>query len=194
MEADITLALANMSTLRICPHCHAKTVELRCAADGYQTVVWDRFLSSELGLIGTTFHDRYVIQECIGKGGMGAVYKALQVSVNRLVALKILRTDYSRRLEQVGRFQREARAASMLEHPNTIRVYDFGQSEKGELYVALELLEGEPLSELLVRRSKLGPQRAIRITIQILKSLGEAHARGIVHRDLKPENIFLKEL
>ncbi len=170
------------------------TNETVCPLDGYQTVLQERYVSETERLVGQVFHDRYQVEECIGLGGMGAVYRATQLSVNRQVALKVLRPDFAPSLEQVGRFQREARAASVLEHPNTIRVYDFGQSDDGELYLALELLEGEPLSELLRRNGAIAPERVVRIGVQIAKSLSEAHTKGIVHRDLKPENVFLKKI
>jgi serine/threonine-protein kinase len=125
---------------------------------------------------------------------MGAVYRAMQLSMGRAVALKILRPRFANNLEQVRRFQTEARAVSKLEHPHTIRVYDFGQSASGELYLVTELLEGEPLSALMAREQVLAPNVAVRIACQTLKALSEAHANHIVHRDLKPENIFLKRV
>ena len=163
-----------------------------CEADGYNTVEAARYegLTTE-ALVGRVFSGRYRVEALVGEGGMGSVYSATQLSVNRSVALKILRPEYASNLEQVRRFQTEARAASSLDHPHTIRVIDFGQSDDGALYLVTELLEGETLSDLIAREGALDPWRAARITCQVLKSLSEAHSMGIVHRDLKPENIFL---
>ncbi len=179
---------------RICPSCKTKTDAPVCPHDGFQTVDFARFDRPENKLVGRVFHDRYRVDALIGLGGMGAVYRATQLTVERKVALKVLRPEYATTLEVVRRFQTEARAASVLEHPNTIRVFDFGQSEDGHLYLVTELLEGEPLSRLMKREPQMEPGKAARIAIQILKSLSEAHQHGIIHRDLKPENIFLKRV
>ncbi len=183
-----------MTESRVCPQCRLRTDAAVCPDDGFSTVDAGKVLNPSERLVGKVFDARYRIEELVGMGGMGAVYRAVQLSVDRAVALKILRPEFASNLEQVRRFQIEARAASSLEHPNTIRVIDFGQSEDGDLYLVTELLEGQPLSTMLVRRGKVAPERVARIAVQALKSLSEAHARGIVHRDLKPENLFLKEV
>jgi len=121
---------------------------------------------------------------------MGEVYKAEQQPMGRHVALKILRRELSEDLQQVERFKREAQAASQLNHPNTITVYDSGQDTDSTLFLAMELLDGQPLSELL-EKGRLDVHRAVHIMSQICGSLHEAHEMGVVHRDLKPENIFL---
>jgi len=144
-------------------------------------------------LVGKTVGDRYFIRALIGRGGMGAVYEALQTAVQRTVALKVLLKEYAENESVIRRFHQEALAASRLAHPNTIKVYDFGQTD-GMLYIAMEFLQGETVAQLLTREGVLPPRRIIGILRQVCKSLAEAHKGGIIHRDLKPENIFLTEM
>jgi serine/threonine-protein kinase len=121
---------------------------------------------------------------------MGTVYRAKQAPIGREVAIKILRSD--RAIDEVSRarFLREARANSLLTSPNTVTVFDFGQSENGDFYLAMELLEGESLGQRIKRVGRIGAEEAIETTKQALRSLSEAHAKGIIHRDLKPDNLF----
>jgi serine/threonine-protein kinase len=142
-------------------------------------------------LIGTTLVGRYRVEARVGSGAMGAVYRAEQAGLGRSVALKILNRDRSVGGDTVQRFRREAQALSALHHPNTVRVFDFGATDEGLLFLAMELLEGEPLTDCMVRQGPLPVLEAVLITQQVLRSIGEAHARGIVHRDLKPDNVFL---
>ena len=143
--------------------------------------------------IGTTVDGRYRILALIGQGGFGAVYKAQHVKTQDIVALKVLRATGDR-AEMMARFEREATATSSLKHPNTVRVFDFGDLENGNLYLAMEFLDGKPLSSLLQSDKALEWRRLVRIAVQVLKSLSEAHSRGLVHRDLKPDNIFLQRV
>jgi len=142
-------------------------------------------------LIGKIFDSRYQIIGVIGRGGMGVVYKAVHIAMNQVVALKVLSRAMTGDDTYVQRFYQEARASSRLKHPNTIRVFDFGRAEEGHLYIAMEYLDGETLSNLLKREGALPPRRALNIAKQVAKSLAEAHAQGLVHRDLKPDNVFL---
>ncbi len=149
-------------------------------------------------LIGRTVGGRYVINDKIGVGGMGVVYKAKQGAVDRDIAVKVLIPeklggggDNDETL--IRRFHLEARAASKLAHPNTITIYDFGRDEDGLLYIAMEFLDGVPLDKVL-RQGPMDPSRAVRIMLQICSSLAEAHKKGIIHRDIKPDNIFLIEV
>jgi serine/threonine-protein kinase len=134
---------------------------------------------------------QFRIVEKIGKGGMGAVYKAEQPDMNRYVAIKILHSRYLSRSDLVSRFRREARAMSQLSHPNTARVFLYGQLDDGACYFVMEHLVGQNLAQLVRAEGAMKPTRAIRIMIQVCSALEEAHQAGIVHRDLKPENIFL---
>jgi serine/threonine-protein kinase len=134
---------------------------------------------------------QFRIVEKIGKGGMGAVYKAEQPDMNRYVAIKILHSRYLSRSDLVSRFRREARAMSQLSHPNTARVFLYGQLDDGACYFVMEHLVGQNLAQLVRAEGAMEPKRAMRIMIQVCSALEEAHQAGIVHRDLKPENIFI---
>ncbi len=134
---------------------------------------------------------QFRIVEKIGKGGMGAVYKAEQPDMNRYVAIKILHSRYLSRADLVSRFRREARAMSQLSHPNTARVFLYGQLDDGACYFVMEHLVGQNLAQLVRAEGAMEPERAMRIMVQVCGALEEAHQAGIVHRDLKPENIFV---
>lgn len=132
--------------------------------------------------------NRFVITNLLGFGGMGAVYEAIQTAMNRSVALKLIPTHDE---TTVRRFEREALTISQLHHPNTVTVFDYGQAENGFLFLAMELLDGKTLSDVIKETGPLSPKRAVHIATQICKSLNEAHRAGIVHRDIKPDNIIL---
>ncbi|MBX3128338.1 MAG: serine/threonine protein kinase [Polyangiaceae bacterium] len=137
---------------------------------------------------------QFQILQKIGTGGMGSVYKAAQPEMNRMVAIKILHPKLAGRKDLVSRFRREARAMSQLTHPNTVKVFMYGELEEdGSLYIVMEFLEGRNLNQTVRKGGPLPPDRAIPILIQVCGALHEAHQMGIVHRDLKPENIFLCE-
>lgn len=141
-------------------------------------------------MVGRTLEGRYTILARLGEGSMGAVYRAKQHAMGREVAIKILRGDRAADESAKARFLREARANSLLASPNTVTVFDFGESETGEFYLAMELLEGESLGERLARLGRLPVPLAVDAARQALRSLSEAHAKGIIHRDLKPDNLF----
>lgn len=177
---------------RVCASCGRRFDRsvTRCPDDGSPTLVY----VPEDDLIGRSIDGRFTVRSLLGKGGMGAVYTAHQHSMDRDVALKVLRRDAAQSEDAVKRFFREARAVSRLASPHTIVVHDFGQSEEGLLYIAMELLRGRPLNRVL---SDLGgpmePAKAVGIAQQILDSLTEAHQVGVIHRDLKPDNVFILE-
>jgi serine/threonine-protein kinase len=141
-------------------------------------------------MVGRTLEGRYTILAKLGAGSMGTVYRAKQHAMGREVAIKILRGDRAIDESAKARFMREARANSLLASPNTVTVFDFGESENGEFYLAMELLEGESLGQRLTRVGRLPAPIAVDSCRQALRSLGEAHAKGIIHRDLKPDNLF----
>lgn len=146
----------------------------------------DPFLGREV--LGGQFR----ILQRIGTGGMGSVYRAEEPAMGREVAIKILHPKLKGRADLVSRFGREARAMSQLAHPNTVRVFMYGElPEDGSLYIVMELLEGRNLNQTVRKGGPMGPERAVPILVQVCQALAEAHGRGIVHRDLKPENIFL---
>ena len=145
-------------------------------------------------LVGAVVDDRFEILEKLGEGGMGAVFKARQISVDRIVALKILLHDQRGDPISVERFRHEAYLASRLNHPNAIVIHDFGQSADGLLYIAMEFLEGETLKERIERTGSLPIKSALGIASQTLRVLAEAHRMGLIHRDVKPDNIFLTSI
>ncbi|HTQ06417.1 MAG TPA: serine/threonine-protein kinase [Polyangiaceae bacterium] len=148
----------------------------------------DPFIGREI--LGGQFR----VLEKVGTGGMGSVYKASQPAMNRMVAIKILHPKLAGRKDLTSRFRREARAMSQLTHPNTAKVFMYGEAEEdGSLYIVMEMLEGKNLNQTVRKEGPMQPDRAIPILIQVCGALQEAHDLGIVHRDLKPENIFLSK-
>lgn len=176
---------------KLCPRCDREfegEVD-RCPDDGGDLVP----LRQNDELVGRTIDGRFDVRKLLGRGGMGAVYLAHQRSVDRLVALKVLRRDLSDDASLARRFILEARAACRLENPHTVLIHDFGKTEDGMLYLAMEFLRGGSLRD---RMRKVGPmpvEDVLRITEEVAESLAEAHGHGIFHRDVKPENVFLSE-
>jgi serine/threonine protein kinase len=142
-------------------------------------------------MIGRILAGRFRIVGPIGKGGMGVVYKAVHIEMDRICALKLLAPISNDTVSAVARFRREAKMSSRIDSPNAVTIYDFGEAEPGLLYLAMEYIEGESLADVIVRERHLPLQRALNITNQIARALAAAHSLGIVHRDLKPANIML---
>ncbi|AKJ05446.1 serine/threonine-protein kinase [Archangium gephyra] len=144
-------------------------------------------------LIGRTLNGRFSILEPIGVGGMGRVYRAQQTPLDRVVALKVLNPNFPTSKDPgfQKRFLREASLSSKLRHPNTVTVIDYGQTDDGIYYIAMEYLEGRTLGQVLAETGPLPWARALSIAQQICRSLREAHNLGVVHRDLKPANIMV---
>ena len=182
--------------MNVCPNCSYHGVERACPRDGFPLMNEEVFGRSagEPDLAGKVFDGRYHVEEPIGHGGMGSVWKARHLTMQNEVALKIMRRELSRDMSAVRRFYQEARASAQLRHPNTIRVHDFGASEEGLLYLAMEYLKGEPLADMVRRQGPLTPAAAVAIARQVCGALDEAHDHGMVHRDLKPDNIFLTQV
>ncbi|MFU8803969.1 MAG: serine/threonine protein kinase, partial [Bradymonadaceae bacterium] len=134
---------------------------------------------------------RFRIVEIVGSGGFSIVYRAHQEGMNRFVALKVLKPKASADAQIVERFRREALYASHLSHPNTITLFDYGHTEDGLCYIAMEYLQGTDLSDVVALGQPVALRRVWKILSQCCRSLAEAHRLGLVHRDLKPENIFL---
>jgi beta-lactam-binding protein with PASTA domain/tRNA A-37 threonylcarbamoyl transferase component Bud32 len=144
-------------------------------------------------MIGRKILGRYKIVERIGGGGMGVVWKANDLILDRHVALKILRPEMSEDEDFVLRFRREAKAAASLSHPNIVSIYDVGE-DQGLHFIVMELVEGETLRDKLNREGRLEPEEALNIAAQICLGLAHAHNNNIIHRDIKPQNILLTEL
>jgi serine/threonine protein kinase len=145
-------------------------------------------------LIGQVVAGRFRVDELIGQGGMGKVYRARHLALDRLVCLKMLKPALLEDPTLVGRFEREAKAASRLNHPNGIQVLDFGRNDlDGSLYIVMELVQGKDLRLVLRDEWPLPEARLCNIMAQVLAALGEAHAHQVIHRDLKPENIMVEQ-
>lgn len=142
-------------------------------------------------MIGKVLAGRFRIVERIGQGGMGCVYKALHIEMDRPCAIKLLLPLAGDQESARARFRREAKMSSRINSPNAVTIYDFGEAEAGQFYLAMEYIEGESLATILNHEKLLPIERVLNITDQIARALSAAHALGIVHRDLKPANIML---
>lgn len=142
-------------------------------------------------LIGRTIAGKFFVEQLLGTGAMGAVFRARQVTLDKTVAIKVLHGEHAQDATFAARFQREAKAASRLNHPNSMQVVDFGVEPDGLLYIAMEYLDGRTLHRLLREEWPLSAQRTADILMQALAAVAVAHDMGVVHRDLKPENVMV---
>ena len=175
--------------MRVCPVCsteYADDVKF-CPRDG-QTL---RSVNPGADLVGQVVADRYHVVKKLGEGGMGRVYLAEHVKMGRRSAIKVMNPSMVHDPDAVARFNREASNASRINHPNVCAIYDFGDTADGLVFLAMEFIEGEPLTDLLIREGVLPIARATNIFLQTAEALQAAHELGIVHRDLKPDNIML---
>jgi serine/threonine protein kinase len=141
--------------------------------------------------IGSLVNGKYQIVRLLGDGGMGSVYEGKHTVLGTRVAIKVLHPELARRTGLVERFLQEARVAAQIRSPHVVQVTDVDRTPEGDAYIVMELLEGEPLSAVMERQSKLPVPTACDYTLQVLAALEAAHALGVIHRDLKPENVFL---
>ncbi len=175
--------------MKICPICNEEAAEGEtCPKDG-ATLIAKSTLDD--ALIGKVLKDAYRIEEQIGAGGMGAVYRVSQIRLGRSVAVKVLLPKFHSTPEMVRRFFLEARTLSQLNHPNIISIIDFGNTEDGLIYMVMEYLEGETLQEYVGREGGLPEETILHFMTQICQGLAAAHELPLVHRDLKPANIFI---
>lgn len=142
-------------------------------------------------LIGREIGGKYVVERFLGGGAMGAVYRARQVALDKNVAIKVMHRELAVDAMFAARFHREARAASRLDHPNSIRVIDFGAEPDGTLYIAMELVDGRDLYKVIHEDWPIPKARVVDILMQALAAIATAHEMGVIHRDLKPENIMI---
>jgi serine/threonine-protein kinase len=147
--------------------------------------------SDASGTIGSVIAGKYRVLRLIGSGGMGRVWEGAHTTLGTRVAIKLIRSQFARQPEARARFEIEARAAARLQSKHAVHVFDYGLTPEGLPYIVMEFLEGESLSDAIVRRGSLPPFEVAQIIGQAARALSKAHAAGIVHRDLKPDNIFL---
>ena len=178
-----------MSQLKICPQCGSEyELDQRfCPRDGTTL----RTQNAGGDLVGEIIADRYHVLRKLGEGGMGQVYLAEHVKMGRKSAVKVMNPGMVHDADAISRFNREAANASRITHPHVAAVYDFGETPDGLIYLAMEFVEGEPLTQLIERTGGLPPRVAADIAGQTAEALAAAHDMGIVHRDLKPDNVMI---
>src|SRR5881392_2013705 len=173
--------------MKYCTVCKAKyddSVSF-CAVDG--EVLED----DPSSIVGTVLDGQYQIESLLGKGGMGAVFRARHILLGDRVAIKVLPPEMRNNTEWLRRFQREGQAARRFRHPNAVTVYDLRTSADGTIYLVMEYVEGNTLDSELKKRGKFSPAEALTVMTPVMSVLNAAHAMGAVHRDLKPENIMI---
>ena len=143
-------------------------------------------------LVGRVLDGRYRVEARIARGGMATVYRALDTRLDRVVALKVMHQLFAENDQFVARFNREAKSAARLSHPNVVAVYDQGEDD-GYVFLAMEYVQGRTLRDLLRERTRLTPAEALSVLEPVLAALSAAHAAGLVHRDVKPENVLLAD-
>jgi hypothetical protein len=184
-EVLARLMATNINLMRECPECGCcyDVVDTHCEK-----------CSVELALtlpIERTVADRYCIHQLIGKGGMGAVYRATDLRLKRAIAIKVIKADFFGDRTALRRFEREALVVAQLNHPNIVEVYDYGQTPTGGAWVVMELVKGSTLRGELNRLKKMPAKFVARLFGQLFDGVAAAHDLGVIHRDLKPENIVL---
>jgi serine/threonine-protein kinase len=174
---------------KLCPQCGTRYEgdNRFCTLDG-ATLVLENPSDT---LTGALLADRYLIDRKLGEGGMGEVYLAEHIRMKRKVAVKVMRAWLTKDPAAISRFHREAENASQITHPNVAGVYDFGETPEGLVYLAMEFVEGEPLTSVLDREKVINHIRASDIVSQTADALAAAHSLGILHRDLKPDNVMI---
>src|SRR4051812_14258962 len=174
-----------------CPKCHTEypdTTRL-CPNDG--TVLEGQAPAPQDPNVGRSLDGKYRLDARLSSGGMGTVYRATHLMLGKSLAVKLIKADLAPSAEVVRRFQREAQAASALNHPNIAPAYDLGQTSDGTLYIAMELVVGPSLKDVIQQTGRIEPARIVNLLRQVASALALAHKHEIIHRDLKPQNIMI---
>src|SRR5687767_7917546 len=173
--------------MKYCTACNTKYEDSVsfCALDG------EVLEADPASIVNTVLDGQYQMEALLGKGGMGAVYRARHILLGDRVAIKILPPEVRNNAEWLRRFRREGQAARRFRHPNAVTVYDLRTSGDGTIYMVMEYVEGHTLDAELKKRGRFTPQEAFQILSPIMSVLNTAHEMGVVHRDLKPENIMI---
>ena len=178
-------ATAAVQAMMECPRCG------RCGEANETTCDADGSAMRPVPSVPRTVDNKYRLEQLLGRGGMGAVYRARDMRLDRLVAVKVVRAELLGDLEARKRFRREAQIVARLQHPSIVAVYDYGTFVDGGAYLVMELVRGEDLRHLLQREGRMEPQAALKILTAVCAAIEAAHREGVLHRDLKPENILL---
>jgi serine/threonine-protein kinase len=178
-----------VSPLKVCPQCGAEyPANARfCEIDGTAL----RSAGGDTDMVGSIVAERYHVLKKLGEGGMGQVYLAEHVKMGRKSALKVMHASMVKDVDAISRFNREAANASRISHPNVAAVYDFGETPDGLIFLAMEFVDGPPLTKVIEQSGALPPKRSAEIIRQTAEALALAHDMAIVHRDLKPDNIMI---
>jgi GAF domain-containing protein len=178
-------ATAAVLAMMECPRCG------RCGEADETTCPTDGSTMRPVPSVPRTVDNKYRLEQLLGRGGMGAVYRARDMRLDRLVAVKVVRAELLGDLEARKRFRREAQIVARLQHPSIVAVYDYGTFVDGGAYLVMELVRGEDLRHVLQREGRMEPQAALQILTAVCAAIEAAHREGVLHRDLKPENILL---
>ncbi len=181
----VTTPATPVESMMECPRCG------RCDDAGVTACPSDGTALKPVPSVPRTVDKKYRIEQLLGRGGMGAVYRARDMRLDRLVALKVVRAELLGDLEARRRFRREAQIVARLQHPSIVSVFDYGTFADGGAYLVMELVRGEDLRHVLQREGRLEPTAAMRILAAVCSGIEAAHREGVLHRDLKPENILL---
>ena len=180
---------------RMCPVCGtAYGLETAfCATDGAKLLEVEEASSvfaDQDPLVRQLIGGRYRVLKRLGEGGMGVVYLAEHEAIEKRVAVKVLKDQYAQREDVVARFQQEAKSASRVKHEGILEIFDFGRTDDGRFFLAMELLDGQDLAHVLEAEGTCDPPRTVRLGIKMARALAAAHQKGVIHRDMKPENVF----
>jgi hypothetical protein len=184
-SAETTRALSTIQAMNECPRCG------RCEDAGVTICPSDGSTMKLVPSVPRVIDNKYRLEQLLGRGGMGAVYRARDMRLDRLVAVKVVRAELLGDLEARHRFRREAQIVARLQHPSIVAIFDYGTLPDGGAYLVMELVRGEDLRHVLLREGRLEPARATRILTSVCGAIEAAHRQGVLHRDLKPENILL---